>query len=72
MDALDLALAHLREGYTVMEAVDLVLEYAGPECPDCQVPLTHMGYFTYECPSCHKKSEGDLPERPTHAPARRD
>lgn len=75
MDAFDLAFTHLCSGRTLTEAVDLMLEYAGRECPDCRVPLTHMGYFTYECPSCKKPSHGDLPEKPekpTNAAARRD
>ena len=38
------------------------------ECPNCEAPMTHMGYFTWSCDDCGHDCSGDLPrERAPHA-----
>ena len=36
------------------------------ECPLCEAPMVHMGYFNWSCDDCGHHCEGDLPG--THAP----
>lgn len=34
------------------------------ECPKCEAPMTHMGYFNWSCDDCGHNCEGDLPRAP--------
>jgi tRNA(Ile2) C34 agmatinyltransferase TiaS len=31
------------------------------ECPVCEAPMTHLGYFSWTCDDCGHRCEGDLP-----------
>ena len=33
------------------------------ECPICEAPMTHMGYFSWTCDDCGHRCDGDLPQR---------
>ena len=34
------------------------------ECPVCEEPMTHLGYFNWACDDCGHRCEGDLPRVP--------
>jgi ribosomal protein L37AE/L43A len=39
------------------------------ECPNCEAPMTHLGYFTWVCETCGHRCAGDLPAPVARRPA---
>jgi hypothetical protein len=33
------------------------------ECPICNAPMTHLGYFSWTCDDCGHRCDGELPPR---------
>lgn len=39
------------------------------ECPICEAPMTHLGYFSWTCDDCGHRCDGELPTRLMRQPA---